>query len=76
MSVIGPIPQSNHAPILRVAVVIVPWVAVESERYAESSVITVPWREDYIALGAKIDEGKGARPIVRLLAVIANRFVL
>ena len=70
------IPQPNHIPILRIAVVVVFWVTVETERYANPSIITVPQWEDYIALGTKIDEGEGTRPIPPLLAVITDRFVL
>ena len=51
------------------------WVTVEAERYADASVITVPQWEDYIALGTKIDEGEGTRPILLLLAVVTDRFV-
>ena len=32
-------------------------------------------REDYITLGTKVDEGEVTRPILLLLAVIADRFV-
>ena len=68
-------PQPNHIPILRIVVVVVFWVTVETERYANPSVITVPQWEDYIALGTKIDEGEGTRPILLLLAVVTDRFV-
>ena len=68
--------EPNHAPILRVVTVVVFWVAVETERFANTSVITVPQWEDYIVLGTKIDEGEGTRPILLLLAVVTDRFVL
>ena len=68
-------PQPNHIPILRVVVVVVFWVTVETERYENTSVITVPQWEDCIALGTTIDEGEGTRPILLLLAVVSNRVV-
>ena len=68
-------PQPNHVPILRVVGVVVSWVTVETERYENTSVITVPQWEDYIALGTTIDEGEGTKPIFLLLAVVSNRFV-
>ena len=49
------------------------WVTVEIERYANA---TVPQWEDYIDLGTKIDEGERTRPILLLLAVVTDRFVL
>ena len=52
------------------------WATVETERYANSSVITVPQWENYIPLGLRIDEGEGTRPIPLLLAVATNQFVL
>ena len=51
------------------------WVRVETERYENTSVITVPQWEDYIALGTTIDEGEGTRSILLLLAVVTNQFV-
>ena len=42
------------------------WVTVETERYENTSVITVPQWEDYIVLGTIIDEGEGTRPILLL----------
>ena len=49
---------------------------METERYENTSVITVPQWEDHIVLGTKIDEGEGTRPILLLLAVVTDRFVL
>ena len=46
------------------------WVRVETERYENTSVITVPQWEDYIALGTTMDEGEGTRSILLLLAVV------
>ena len=60
---------------MRVVVVVVFWLRVETERYANPSVITVPQWEGYIVLGTKIDEGEGTRPIPLLLAVATVRFV-
>ena len=48
------------------------WVTVETERYANA---TGPQWEDCIALGTKIDEGGGTRPILLLLAIVTDRFV-
>ena len=63
-------PHPNHIIILRVVVVVVFWVTVETERYGDPSVITVPQWEDYIPLGTTIDEGEGTRPILLRLAVV------
>ena len=63
-------PHPNHIIILRVVVVVVFWVTVETERYGDTSVITVPQWEDYIALGTTMDEGEGTRPILLRLAVV------
>ena len=48
---------------------------METERHANPSVITVPQWEDYVALGTKVNEGKGTRAILLLLEVVTDRFV-
>lgn len=49
---------------------------MESKRYADTSIIIVSQWEDHVALRVKIDEGQGTGPILLLLTVAANRFVL
>jgi len=63
---------TNRVPIPQVVVVVVFRIAVESKRYADTSVATVSQWEDHIALGVKIDEGNRTGPILLLLAVATN----
>ena len=48
---------------------------METERYENTSVMTVAQWEDYIALGTKFEEGDGIRPILFLLVVVTDRVV-
>ena len=49
---------------------------MESKRYADTSIIIVSQWEHHVALRVKIDEGQGTGPILLLLTVAANQFVL